>query len=422
MDNAQSEKTFRELKNIIRADKNLSGIVNETVYAVTYKTSRISFFSSESVAKDGYKNSLSIIDEFHSYQNDEIVTAFRYGGRARDNNLVLIITSAGLDLSGPCYAENEKARKILNGVLSDDSYFTIIYAYDDIDDWKNPENFIKANPSLGVILKKDVLENDLKDAIITPSHQADFKAKTCGIWQNAGTGWIPLQKWDTKIRNTVVDINEFKRLPCCGAFDLSSVNDFSVFTLCFKNKNLFYLFHKFYIPSEQVLEKYRLENINIQKWINEKILTSIPGAVIDHDYIVKDILEASKRFSIEEIAYDNWNAAGIIKTLEEKIPNTALVMFPQSLKQMVNPVKFFERKIYEDKIVDPNPIANWMIGNSVIKTDVNGNYKPLKPYKSSTKKIDSVITSIMAMDRAEQNGLETNYSAADFNRILKLFE
>jgi phage terminase large subunit-like protein len=200
MDNAQSEKTYRELKHIIKADKDLSKIVNETVYAVTYKTSRISFFSSESAAKDGYKNSLSVIDEFHSYQNNEIVTAFKYGGRARENNLVLIITSAGLNIAGPCYAENEKARKVLNGVLTDDSYFTVIYAYDDTDDWKNPINFIKANPSLGVILKSDVLENDLKDAIITPSHQGDFKAKTCGIWQNKTSAWIPVEKWDTDIR------------------------------------------------------------------------------------------------------------------------------------------------------------------------------------------------------------------------------
>jgi phage terminase large subunit-like protein len=44
----QSDKCFRELKNVIRADQELKQVINETVYAVTYKNSRISFFTSES--------------------------------------------------------------------------------------------------------------------------------------------------------------------------------------------------------------------------------------------------------------------------------------------------------------------------------------------------------------------------------------
>jgi phage terminase large subunit-like protein len=419
-DGHQAAKSFKELSYIIKGDKDLKSIINETVYAITYKTSRIAFFSAETAATDSYKNSLSIIDEFHSYQSDKIVSAFRTGGRARKNCLTLIITSAGLDLSGPCYAENEKARKILNGILTDDTYFPIIFAYDDKDDWKDKFFFIKANPSLDIILKRGILENDLNDAVITPSHQADFKAKTCGIWTNDASNWIPAQKWDTDVRNTGMDKNNFKGDPCCGALDLSSVNDFSVFTLCFKKENLFYLYHKFYIPSEQVSEKYRLENINIQKWISEGLVTVIPGPVIDYDYIITDVLEAGKEYGLMEIAYDNWNSAEIIKKLEEQIPDAVLLEYSQSLKSMSNAVKGFERKIYEDRIVDPSPVSKWMIGNSVIKVDTNGNYKPLKEYKSSTKRIDSVITSIMAIDRAEQND-DTNTAAGDFNKILRLF-
>jgi len=55
----------------------------------------------------------------------------------------------------------------------------------------------------------------------------------------------------------------------------------------------------------------------------------------------------------------------------------------------------------EDKIIDPNPVMKWMVSNAVIKPDANNNYKPLKEYKSSTKRIDGVITSIMAIDRCQ---------------------
>jgi phage terminase large subunit-like protein len=419
-DERQSYKCFNELKYIIKADKDLSQVINETVSAVTYQHSRIAFFSSEGKGLDSYKNSCSVIDEFHDYDDDKAVTSFRFGGRARENNLTLIITSAGLNLSGPCYAETEKAKKVLNNILTDDTYFTIIYAYDNKDDWKDPKLFIKANPSLGVILKQDILENDLNDALITPSHQSDFKAKTCGIWTNETTNWIPLQKWDTETRNTITDIEQFNGKSCYGGLDLSSIGDFTVFTLCFKEDYYYYLYHKYYVPSEQVLEKYRVENINIKDWIDKGLVTAIPGATINYDFIEKDIIEAANKFNLVELAYDNWNSNQLITKLDEIVPNTILAQYPQNLKQMSNPTKQFEKLIMEDKIIDPNPVSKWMIGNATIKIDANGNYKPLKEYKSSTKRIDSAITSIMSVDRC-MNNEEPNTTNNDFNRILMLF-
>jgi hypothetical protein len=53
-----------------------------------------------------------------------------------------------------------------------------------------------------------------------------------------------------------------------------------------------------------------------------------------------------------------------------------------------------------------------------VKPDVNNNYKPLKEYKSSTKRIDAVISSIMAIDRANQNEVHVK---KDFNKLLMLF-
>jgi phage terminase large subunit-like protein len=419
-DEKQSYKCFNELKHIIKADNDLNKVISETVSAITYQHSRIAFFSSESGGIDSYKNSCSVIDEYHDYDNDKVVTAFRYGGRARKNNLTLIITSAGLDLSGPCYAENEKARKVLNNLLTDDTYFTIVYAYDDKDDWKDPKLFIKANPSLGVILKQDILENDLNDALITPSHQSDFKSKTCGIWTNDTTNWISLQKWDTERRNTIIDIDKFKNKPCWGGLDLSSIGDFTVFTLCFRENDYYYLYHKFYVPSEQVLEKYRVENINIKDWIDNGFITAIPGATIDYSFIEKDIIEAANKCNLIELAYDNWNANQLVTKLDEIIPNTVLVQYNQNLKQMSNPTKQFEKLIMDDKIIDPNPVSKWMISNAVVKPDVNGNYKLLKEYKSSTKRIDSAITSIMALDRCMNND-EPNIINTDFNSVLNLF-
>ena len=418
-DGNQSGKTYTELKQIFLDTFTIDKNMFITEGGIRIGSKFIQFFTSEARGIDSYKNSCSVVDEFWCYDTDKIITAFKYGGRARKNNLVLIITSAGTNISGPCYAENEKARKILNGLLTDDTYFTIIYAYDDNDDWKDRKNYIKANPSLGTIIRPEILDNDLADALITPSHHADFQAKTCGIWQSGGiTNWIPLQKW-LELKNTK-NLEDFREKDVYIGLDLSSVGDFTGITLCFEEENHFYLYHKFYVPSETINERYKHENININKWVIDGVVTSIPGDIIDYSYLEKDLKEFAKDFNIVEIAYDKWNSNRLINNLEELFPNTLLVQFDQSLRSMAIPSKDFERLIYEKRIHCNNPCMTWMVGNAVIKPDVNNNYKPLKEGKSSTARIDGVVSSIMALSRcrANENHIPIN---TDFNSILNLF-
>ncbi|MDR1301547.1 MAG: terminase large subunit [Treponema sp.] len=419
-DEKQSAKAYRELLFIIQADPELSKATEHTVTAITYQHSRIAFFSSESTALDAYKNSCSVLDEFHDYDNDRAVTAFRSGGRSRLNLLLLIITSAGVNIEGPCYAENEKARKILNNILTDESYFTIIYAYDEGDDWQDPKNFIKANPSLGIILRQDILENDLHDARITPSHQPDFKAKTCGVWTNASVSWIPLQLWEKGKQGPPPDFADFTGADAYGAIDLSVIDDFTAYTLCFYRDDTYYLKHRFYIPSDTVHERYRTENINIIDWIQRGIVIAIPGPTIDYTYIISDLIEDSKLYKIRELPYDRWQSDRLIEQIQGSMPHTVVIPFNQSLKSMAQPTKNFEKLIKETRIIDHNPVMQWMITNAVVKPDINNNYKPLKEYRSSTKRIDAVITSIMAVERCMANIREPQ-EKPDIEDILKLF-
>jgi len=174
------------------------------------------------------------------------------------------------------------------------------------------------------------------------------------------------------------------------------------------------------VPSEQVLEKYRVENINIKNWIDNGIVTAINGATINYEHIIQDIKNDNEKINIIELAYDKWQSNKLIDNLEEFLPKTVLIQYDQSIRQMSSPSKEYERFILEDKIIDNSPVMKWMLSNAVIKPDVNGNIKPLKEYKSSPKRIDGVITSIMAIDRcnANQNSV---LDGKDFNNILKLF-
>jgi phage terminase large subunit-like protein len=65
---------------------------------------------------------------------------------------------------------------------------------------------------------------------------------------------------------------------------------------------------------------------------------------------------------------------------------------------MNEPCKEFERLILSGSINHGgNPVMRWMVGNVAIKTDPSGNIRPVKPDNKSAKKIDGVVTNVMAI-------------------------
>ena len=58
-----------------------------------------------------------------------------------------------------------------------------------------------------------------------------------------------------------------------------------------------------------------------------------------------------------------------------------------------------------------HPVLRWMMDNIFLKTDPAGNIKPDK--EKSTEKIDGVVATIMALDRAIRCGLNNVESVYD---------
>jgi phage terminase large subunit-like protein len=423
-DEPQARKVYKELQAVLSRHELLKDRIDGNIFAIYSGNKRIAYFTSESMGIDGYRPSLAVIDEYWCFPSDKPLTAMRYGGRSRDSSLALIITTAGTDISLPCYDETLKAKKILNGVSEQDDYFCVIYTIDEEVKWNTKEAYIMANPSLkdkegrGIIDPK-LLEQDLRDAVNQPSHKPDYLAKTLNVWTVGSSSWIPIEKCRF---SGGVDFSLFgeRKHPCYGALDLSAVNDWTAYTLCFNKDDVFYFKHRFYIPSATVDERYRKENINILKWIDRGLVTVIESETIDYTYIFNDIKKDYEAFDIREIAYDNWGSRDLINAVTDAMPKIDVFSFGQSLKYIGQPTKELEKRILDRKIeTDCKEIIIWMLGNVQIKPDPNGNYKPLKNYASSSGRIDGVITMIMSLDRCLANKAGTR--GVSFQDILNLF-
>ena len=64
---------------------------------------------------DGSSPSCAIVDEYHEHDSDELYETMLTGMDAREQPLMLAITTAGVNLAGPCYSKRDYVCKVLDG-------------------------------------------------------------------------------------------------------------------------------------------------------------------------------------------------------------------------------------------------------------------------------------------------------------------
>ncbi len=389
----QAKICFSDAVEIVKATdlKNyLTPYRNSIVYEL--KGGTMKPLSSDYGTHDGLNPSCGIIDEFHAHKDSGMFDVIKSAFGARRQPLMFIITTAGFNKSGACYAYRENVIKVLRGVNEDDSLFGIIYTLDDKSEWEDPKMWIKANPNLGVSLSADYLADQVKDAKNRPEAVRNVMTKNVDLWVDAERTWILDDVWLKCIGTT--DPADLKGCACWGGLDLSNVSDITAYVLLFHKNDRFQLLPHFWIPEEKMLEKIRKENINYDKWAAEGYVTVTPGNVIDYDFVKADILRIVADYDLRISAYDRWNSSQTIIDLQNE--GMECNPFGQGYGSMSAPTKEFEKLVLTGKIEHfGNPVLRWMLASTLVKTDPAGNIKPDK--EKSTQKIDGIVASIMAL-------------------------
>lgn len=396
----QARIVFDDAKKTVQYSPDLKKYIKPLAHSLTCRDGSMKPLASDSNTLDGLNPSCAIIDEYHAHKTTELLDVIDTGMRARQQPLMFIITTAGNNRNAPCFEEYEKCKKMLSGAsgYKNDEYFSIIYELDKGDDWKNEKNWYKANPNLGVSVEMDAMRSAYKEATLSASAETSFRTKNLNEWLNVAEVWINDRRW----ANCLKRFNEknLEKIRCWGGIDLSKRLDFTVLTWYFALPNgKRYAKHHFYIPEGQIDIKMKQDSYRIRQWIKQGYIKATPGDTQDFNYMLNDIREDAKLYDIQDIAYDRNLAEYLIQDLSSEFD---CVEFSQSIIGMSEPSKAWEQAISEGKIIDNNPVMAWMVSCTTVKPDANGNIKPIKPDTNKTsKRIDGVITSIMANNRLE---------------------
>src|SRR5450830_353039 len=356
---------------------------------------------------DGASPSCAIIDEYHEHDSAALYETMLTGMGARRQPLVLIITTAGANIEGPCYDKRRQVIEMLDGTVPDDELFGWIFTIDEEDDWTDPAVMVKANPNMGVSVYREYLESQQQKAIRSARFTNTFKMKHLNVWTSAKAGFYNVEKW-RGCEDKTLTAEMFEGQSCVLGFDLSRKLDMNSMARLYTRdidglRHYYSVAPKFWVPEETVRnsDNKRMTE-RFQAWVNAGLLDETEGAEVDYREILAEAVEVNKVSPVDWSPIDPHGATGLSHQLDDEGFNPIVVT--QNYTNMSDPMKELESAIASGRFHhDGNPIMTWCISN-VIGKHLPGNDDVVRPIKQGEdNKIDGAIALIMAIGRAMQH-------------------
>ena len=348
--------------------------------------------SSDSKTKHGFNANCIIFDELHTQPNRDLWDTLTTSVGSRRQPLTIAITTAGYDRNSICHEIYKYAQQVDNQSVKDETFYSCIYEAEMDDDITDEDVWKKANPNYGVSLKKNYMEIESQRAVDVPSYQNTFKRLMLNIWTDSVSVWIPNNEWMECHQE--FDYSTLEGKECWGGLDLASTRDISAFVLLFKVDEKYIVLPHLFIPEENAKKRSERDGVDYVTWKNQGHIIATDGDVADYNFIKEKINELSKKYRIQSIAYDRWNASQLVIDLQNDGAN--MDPFGQGFVSMSAPTKELEKLIIGKQIIhNDNPCMNWMLSNVAIQEDPAGNIKIAK--NKSKEKVDGLVALVMAL-------------------------
>ena len=373
-DGKQARIVFNDAKKMVEASPDLRDQcrVFRDVIEVPSTGSIYRVLSSEAFSKEGLSPTLVIYDELHAAPNDELYNVLQLGSGARENALLMAITTAGVrtDNNGQdsiCYRLYNYGKKIVTKEIDDPTFFMSWWEAPIEADHRSPETWKLGNPGFNDI-------NDIEDfeSAVKRTPEAEFRTKRTNAWVSSKQAWLPAGTWDK-----LVESKDYKDKDIILGFDGSFSGDASV------------------IVGVTVEEKPHV--FLVRAW--EKQPEDTDDWRVDIADVENTIIEWCRDYKVKEVACDPFRWQRSMQALAELgIP---IVEWPSTSATRMVPAcaKFYDSVTGENLSHDGNPLISRHISNAILKVDRLGP-RIVKEHKSSSRKIDGAVASIIAYDRA----------------------
>lgn len=268
---------------------------------------KIQALAADAKRADGLNANIIILDEIHGYKNANEYFVYKQAMKAYDNKLLIGITTAGQNMNSFCYERLEYCRKVVSGMVSDESYFIFIAEADDPDDYTNPYQHEIANPNYGVTINPVDIENEAIQAQNDSTGRTEFLNKSLNIYVNTMDSYFNIYEFRESDENYDWSLEDLAKLPIkwYGGADLSKMHDLTAACLYGQYKGVDICISHAFFPITEAYRKAEDDNIPLFGWADDGWLTMSNTNVVHYDDVVewfKSMREMG--FTIKRVGFD----------------------------------------------------------------------------------------------------------------------
>ena len=366
---------------------------------------------------DGTNPAFLIIDEYHQHPTTDFYD-LALGSNTKEP-LLSIITTAGKDLTYPCYTqEYDYCSKLLDPSVDvhNDEYFVDICEADPGDDIGSEDTWKKANPIRGYFTEGlQKIRGDYEVAKQIPEKMIAFLTKVLNMWVQAkDNGYMDMAKWKAcEVKELPIDVTG---RPVYVGFDLSSKIDLTsvAFIIPYQSTDLdsqgkpvvkYVMWTHSFIPTADKLREHIIKDkMPYDAWERLGYLTLTNTPIVDQNFVMKYILDECEKYNldIQCLCFDPANASKIMMDLSDQGYTVEEVF--QSHKSLNESTQGFREQVFAGNVAyTHNPLLNYAMSNAVIRTN-NGLIKIDKD--ATTKRIDPIDATLAAFKLALYHDFE----------------
>ena len=336
--------------------------------------------SRETGGLDGYEMYCCVVDEYAAAKTDELMELIESSQGQLESPLTFIISTAGFNLNGPFHAiEWEYAKKVANGKVDNDTYFSYIAEQESEEEIKDESTWIKSNPILEVEGLRDQVYDYLRKRLTEATEKGNLNGvlvKNFNMWRQASEeSYMDNASWQQAKLDEKP--NTRKRRVWIGV-DVGKVNDlFAISTMVQMDDYWFCDSFSFVATKYGLVAKEKRDGVsytNLER-MGECEITTLESGVIDDERVLEKLEEMiyMNEWELQAICFDPYQFSSLIAMIEKRHPEWPLIEVRQNTMVLNMPTSQLRDEVLKGTIKHAgNQLLTMAINNARVKVDNNG--------------------------------------------------
>lgn len=359
---------------------------------------------------DGRMANVFLCDEVGSLPTSYPIDAMKSSQINMLNRLGILISTAYNSVDNVMVEEVEYAKKVLDDVIVNDTYFSLLYCPDEdiAQNWKTNDLAIyQSNPLVADVPENlDYLLEQRKDAIDRPSSATNFLTKHLNIFVNGNKdeAYMDIDLW----KKCKVDKVDFKGKDVVVAVDGSISLDLTSVSIMYKENGKYYCMSHGFLPKWNMSD--RREKIDYFSMERQGYCDIHDNPTVQYNLIEEYIRNIEDKYNcrIVTIVSDPYN---LKQTMENLAEDYDVVMLKQTFTNLTVATKGFRDEVYNGNVYyQKNELLDWNVSNATVNTGKSGDIMLAKDKATKNKKrIDMLATLIFCMTELFIEDTEGDY-------------